>query len=1160
MITSSFRIRLLLNDIKKRWKKRAIKQGLALFIFTFLFFFATYFLLEYRFDFPPFFRGLGITIAAAVLLFVLIQYLIRPSLKRLDNEKIALLVEEKIPELEDRLNSAVDINRKFSNRDKDLIIDKIINDVTYKVGSLSLSTVVDRKKERILSYTSNALLILFLILIFTFSDDISNLAGQMEVSLNPVPQLEQEFLSVMPGDIEIEKGESQEILVELKKNTEKDVILHYSMGEDDKRKLVMEKGLDRPVYLKQFINIREPVKYYVEFNGNLSPEYTISIYEFPKVTKIDIKYDYPEYTGIPSRTDENTGDIRGLKGSSVLLTVETNGTAVSGEMIKEDGTNTVLEPLENGKFRTSIVLNDTGFYHIKLTDSGNKNNKYPEEYRIIPVHDELPIIYITDPQKDVKANLVEEVMIAATVSDDYGVNDVKLTYSLNGEEEKSIVLYKSKQENQKNIKVSHMFFLEDYVLQPGDAISYYIEAKDNCVTNDYEYSDMYFIEITALNTRYTQANNRGGGSGSGSRQSQVVLNQQKIIAATWKLKKTRKKYSSEEFNESLEALTTSQSNLKENISGRLDSPALSQDMLDEDTKKIAENLKNAVKEMDEALDELGRPDLKKAIKEEQQALKFLLRAEALNDERRVRRQQAGGSGSGGGGNQEQMSELLDLELDDSKDKYEIQQQRQQEQQNQEVDEALQKVKELARRQEKLADRAQQNLNEENEKRFLDRLKRDQEQLRQEAEELTNRMRRMSRDNSQLSRSNQQRMEEVSRNMRKAEEALNRKDTQEALSRQQMAINELERLSKDMQMSQSDNYREMTKEFVEKFDRLKQQEQSLEKDINQTYEDLKNNPQKQLDKSNIKRLNQKRETNLKNLRDISNEAEALENKTKRENPEISTTLKNFRKDLKQEDIDRNMRISRSALKQGWLTYAKIKEYEIRESLDNLGGQIRKLENNLPMSEEEKLNRSLKDVRDLLTRYNDVKNSIQQNLDRDQQAGNNKNDQSGQQNKNQQGQQNKQNRQNSGRNQQSQGQNQGQNQQNSGQPGGNSRGENREEAARLQRQVEQMRQQVDGILRNGRNNPQMQSTLESMRNNLARLDNTGELLDEAGLDYFKQNVFKPLSGLEFQLLRKMDEVEMEKKLHGGRKADVPARYRKIVEKYYETISKSKSGNNK
>ena len=89
---------------------------------------------------------------------------------------------------------------------------------------------------------------------------------------------------------------------------------------------------------------------------------------------------------------------------------------------------------------------------------------------------------------------------------------------------------------------------------------------------------------------------------------------------------------------------------------------------------------------------------------------------------------------------------------------------------------------------------------------------------------------------------------------------------------------------------------------------------------------------------------------------------------------------------------------------------------------------------------------------------------------------------------------------------------------------------------------------------RNNPDFQRALNAIDNVFGRYYNTGVLLDDAGKEYFKEDVYDPLSQLETNLMRELDMVELEKKLYGARSAEVPPQYRKLVDKYYELISKS------
>ncbi len=567
MQTSTQIIKRIILEIKSRWKRRALMQGFALTIFTGIFVTALYAIVSFQFSLLPFYQYIGIAFAVFAVLVVFVHFVIKPAMRKLSDDQIALYIEEQIPDLEDRLISAIEIGSKIEKGGDNELINKLVNDAADKAKLIDLPTVIDRKKEQILSYSSYVLLAITFFVFYTFLDDFRQMTSEIDFSLTGFTEFQRElFGSITPGDIEIEKGQSQTIVVELNENTNNDVVLHYRSEADIWKKQVMEKGLDDPLYLYQFLNVQEPLEYFVEINQERSPVFAITLYEFPKVSGIQTAYDYPSYTGLPDRIEKNTGTISGLKGSTVTMTIETSGAVETSSIVLDDVTEISMNSLGNGKFRTQFQLEKPALYHFLLTDHLDKNNKFPEEYRIIPVDDEKPFITILEPQRDIKASPIEEILISTKVTDDYGVSEVNLNYSINGEDEESVTLNSGEAQRDRNIVGSHLLFLEDFELQPGDFIAYYIEADDYYPGNTPEMSDMYFIEISPFEQEFTQVANQGmQGAAGGGQQSQIVLNQQQLIAATWKLLKLRDDIDIVEFEESREALVQAQDNLKTNI-------------------------------------------------------------------------------------------------------------------------------------------------------------------------------------------------------------------------------------------------------------------------------------------------------------------------------------------------------------------------------------------------------------------------------------------------------------------------------------------------------------------------------------------------------------------------------------------------------------------
>lgn len=1099
------RIPALVRDIRLRWRRRALWQGAALSLLTLAFFGSALLLLYTAFAVPLPYLTAGAGVGALVLLGVVAWYVVRPGLRRISDRQIALFVEEKIPELEDRLNSAVEIGDVDRVREAHgAIVDRLLDDAAFRARAIPIATIVDRKKERILTYASAAFALLFAVFAYTTVDDLRLAVSQADLGgLLPRP-----LLTVRPGDAEIEKGASQEVVVELRDDSDRPVTLHFKMGEGAWQKATMQRGVGEPAFLYEFFDVQEPVTYFAEHNGHRAGPFTLSLYEFPDVARIDVTYRYPAYTGLPPRTEEDTGDIRGLKGSTVTLTVEATGTTREAELVLDDDTVVPMKPADDGRFRASLPLEREGYYSVRLTDARGKHNKFPDAYRIVPVEDAKPYVTVTDPQRDVRANAVQEVLVAARVEDDFGVKDVRLRYSVNGGEERAVSLMDSAAARPTEVAGEHLFFLEEYDLQPGDVISYYVEAEDHFHPGT-EATDMYFIEVVPFDQRFSQANNMGGMAGA--QPSGIVLSQQQIIAATWKLIRERDAMDAAAFDEARRGLVQAQANLKANIEQRINATAFSLELqADEDTRRIAGYLREAVGEMNAALRELEPGRLQQALTPERRALTHLLRADALNKERQIAMSRQSSPG-GMSATEERMTELMDLELDISKDKYEVQQQRPPAQQEQQVDEALEKIRELARRQENLTSQSRQQLQGEDRRRHVERLQRDQDALRRQTESLAQRLRQSARSNEQMDGGRmQEQLDRVSEQMREAERALREGDPQRAAARQQQALNELNRLQQDLRFASNDNTRSRLDDLARRFDQLRRQEQQLEQDLRRAAEQARRNNGRP-DAAALDRLREQREAVRESLQRLEEDAEALHERLRREDAALSAAARDVAQRIRREELDEQMRDSREALARGWLDRAERLEEDIAGSMERLGNEMNALSGRLPESDEERLTRALDDVRDLARRL------------REMQA------QSGQPRQSQ-----------------------------SGQPQDGQAGSNpgRADAARMQRQLERAQEQLDRLQEQLGGMPGTQALARQVRSALARADHTGTRLEgDAAKAFFEQRIFAPLSQLEQELARRLDRTAIDKKLYGSRPTDVPAEYRDLVERYYESLSKGR-----
>ena len=246
--------------------------------------------------------------------------------------------------------------------------------------------------------------------------------------------------------------------------------------------------------------------------------------------------------------------------------------------------------------------------------------------------------------------------------------------------------------------------------------------------------------------------------------------------------------------------------------------------------------------------------------------------------------------------------------------------------------------------------------------------------------------------------------------------------------------------------------------------------------------------------------------------MERQAEAVESAARGEDPEVASDVRNMLQQMKRDELEQKMEDSDKALENGWLDYAERLEDEIETSMDRMATQMQELQEQLPQTDEEQLRRALADLQNIRERL--------EAMQRQSQSSPSSGDPSSQ--------------------------------------GESSERSDRARESRMQREMERAQEAMERLENQLGGNEGMQRELQRAQNalrNVADASFRGILLDdENAKNFFNKDLFQPFSELESQLARELDTIEMEKKLFGARKAEVPDEYRDTVDRYYESLSKS------
>ncbi len=314
-------------------------------------------------------------------------------------------------------------------------------------------------------------------------------------SMLKLPEVQhKEFIEITPGDLSIIRNSKVTIEV-INPEPEVEHRFFYKIHENWREELL-------PNHRKVFNNLDFSFSYFVQTPFAVSDTFKIEVFELPIIKNITLRYDFPKYTKLKPETEiESSGNIKAVKGTVVSLNIEANNPIEEAYILFSDGNLKEMERIGRNSFRTYFKLDKSGSYHFGLLDFlGNKSQKISKSITVIP--DRKPEIKIISPGKDtlITQNMLLPLKIFA--SDDFGISDLKLFYSINLEEETLIEIQKSFRGN--TVTFDYVFDLTEMFLIPGDKITYWVEISDNSPQKQKARSRKYIARFPSIEEIYQE--------------------------------------------------------------------------------------------------------------------------------------------------------------------------------------------------------------------------------------------------------------------------------------------------------------------------------------------------------------------------------------------------------------------------------------------------------------------------------------------------------------------------------------------------------------------------------------------------------------------------------------------------------------------------------
>jgi hypothetical protein len=865
------------------------------------------------FGLPPWVNAVACLVSVAVTV-------VRTLRRRPDPRALAILVERRYPDLDGLLLTAIQ-QPDSSEETQNLLQRRLVNAAIHhgRMNSWEASISGVRLGGWIL-LTTAVLAVSFVVA--GFPKGASFPSRSFSSTGNG--------LKVSPGDTEIERGSSLVVIADVAGGLPSAVDLVIGNQSESERRIALAKSLADPVFGGSISDVQTGFVYHVEYPGTRSKDFTVKVYEHPRLARADVELNFPDYTKSPKKRIEDTRRISAVEGSRIDLALQLNQPVKQARLIPRGHALSAItfqiDPDRSSATLTQFLLQTNGVYDLLLVNAEGRTNKVPSVFIFDALKNRTPEIHLVAPRGDLRPSPLEEVVFEGTVWDDFGIRAYGIAYGLAGKETRFIHLGRDIPGGEKRA-FRHLLSLEELGVQPDQLLTWFVWADDIGPDGLVRRTtgDLFFAEVRPFDEIFRQGQEAAGSeaqaqqqqAGGGNQTSQLADLEKQIVSATWKLQRDLPNEHSPQHGSDVGVVIDSQEQALVKAKAQLQKAAKGRS--ETLWSAVVQNMVTAASELMRATNSPSALTL--ALAAEQTAYQALLKVQAREHEVTRNRGQSGNPGA----SQKSQRQIDQLDLKQTENRYETQRQAKgpQSAQQQEQSQVLNRLQELARRQQDLNDRLKevqaslQQARSEPEKEELRRqLKRLQEEQREMLAGVDELQQRMSRPE------NQERLSAERRQLDQARDELKKAADAASTGALGQAVSSGVRAQRQLQEMRENLRRQSSSQFSDQMRDLRNQVRELTKsqeEISRKLQELERPGRKLLASSTsnldlLKRL----ESQKQKLTNVIQQASQISQVADSAEPLLSKRLYDAVRKFHQQDATTSPALKEELLKQGQLT--------------------------------------------------------------------------------------------------------------------------------------------------------------------------------------------------------------------------------------------------
>ncbi|MCP5535132.1 MAG: hypothetical protein H7A51_02735 [Akkermansiaceae bacterium] len=366
---------------------------------------------------------------------------LKPLNRKIELLQVARWLEVKHPGIQERISTSLELVGSSRPGVSENLLKELVHEAELDVKDLNPVLEVRSKKVLAWFWPAAGLVTAFVMLFSIWPEQIGRLFVRAVAPFSQAGNAGAIAFDIVPGNLEVLENDKIEIKV-LYQGSEDDVLtlettrengdvtrerLHFSTKEDGKH-----------VAVYQLATARESFSYRVTAGRNESDAYKVTVWPQPRLARLDVNYNYPDYTGwAPVRHQLDPKGVQAIVGTRIHLNGTPNTPVDSGTFLidgKEISPVKIEGSATGGRISIDFPMdgNQSGVGTIVLKHRlGHVIEAARFPVKALP--DEAPVVSILTPVKrELRVKPSDQFTITYQVLEEVGLQTAELLVEING--------------------------------------------------------------------------------------------------------------------------------------------------------------------------------------------------------------------------------------------------------------------------------------------------------------------------------------------------------------------------------------------------------------------------------------------------------------------------------------------------------------------------------------------------------------------------------------------------------------------------------------------------------------------------------------------------------------------------------------------------------